>query len=170
MTGPEALAFPDRRTRGVFPVRGPDGVSVAEIGVTWTGTGFTATDTAGARLCAGRSGGFSPTWRATGPDERPLLTVRRGWTGSRAEVVLERGGTYELHGSAWRQDFAVRGPAGTPVVEAVAQRSAWSFTPYDYVVRQTEPTFDLAELVAVVQIWRMIRRGDVATAGAAAVT
>ena len=78
----------------------------------------------------------SPTWRATGSDERPLLTVRRSWTGSRAEVVLARGGAYELHGSAWRQDFAVRGPAGA-VVEAVA-----------------------------VQIWRMVRRGDAAAAAA----
>jgi hypothetical protein len=81
---------------------------VAYISEKWTGTSFTATDASGDPLCAGSAGmgGLSRTWTATGSGGRPLLSVRTSWLGSKAAVTLERGGHYQLRGSAWRRDFA----------------------------------------------------------------
>lgn len=168
-TAPPVLAFPDRKENGAFPVRRPDGRTVAAIATRWTGSGFTATDTCGGLLCAGSAawGGLSGTWTATGPGHAPLLEVKRGWTGRQAEVRMARGGRYRLRGSVWRRDFAVQ-RTGATIVSAVPQSSALSFAPYAYAVRQHEPVFDLAELVAIVQIWRTLKRHGAAAAGGAA--
>jgi hypothetical protein len=103
--------------------------------------------------------------------ERPLLSVRTSWAGSEAEVTLVRGGSYQLRGNAWRRDFAVTRSDGAIFVSGAPRTSALSFHPHDYVVRQAEGVFDLAELVAVVQIWRMVKKNEAAalsTAGAGA--
>lgn len=169
-TTPQILAFPDRKEDGQFPVRGPDGQPVAHIAARWTGVSFTATDASGGPLCAGsvRRGGLSRKWTARGPGGRPLLRVTMGWTGSKAEVVLERGGSFQLRGSAWRRDFTVSRSDRAMVVSAVPRTAALSFHPNDYLVRQAEPVFDLAELVALVQIWRMLKRNASAAAAGSA--
>lgn len=121
-------------------------------------------------LCAASVGrrGLSSTWRAAGPDDRALLSVQQRWTGIRADVHLERGGAFVLRGSAWKRDFTVTYADGTTVVTAVPGASARLLRPYDYAVQQAVPVFTLAELVALVQSWRMARKRDSAHAAGAA--
>jgi hypothetical protein len=175
-TPPSWLAFPDRRASGRFPVTDQAGAVVARIQPRWTGTGFVAVDADGAPLCAASVGwgGLSSTWRATGPDAAPLLSVTSRFLRSGASVRLERGGDLVVRGSAWRRDFTVTDDAGTPVLTAVPQTSALSFRPHDFVVQQTGTVLVLPEIVAIVQTWRMIKKnesaaaaGGVAAAGAA---
>lgn len=164
---PEALGFPGRKQDG-RPVTGPDGRLLAAIRVSWTGTSFSAVDAAGDVLCAASVGlrGLSRTWVATGPG-RPLLSLRRRG-GSSADVTLVRGGAFRVQGSVWTRDVTVIGQDGATVVSAVPASSAWSFHPHDDAVRLVEPAFDLAELVALVQIWRTAKRNDAAGGAAAA--
>lgn len=162
---PEALAFSNRREDGRFPVHGPDGQAVAHIEVKWTGLSFTATGGAGEPLCAGsaRLAGLSSTWTATAADDRPLLSLARSVTGARGEVTLQRGGTFAVRGSVWDRDFVVAADDGTEVLSALLESSIWSFRPEEYAVRVIRPALDLAEVVALVQIWRMANaQGDAA--------
>lgn len=159
---PAVLVFPDRKEDGRFPVRDADGKPAAHISVKWTGITFTATDVADRPLCeasVGRSG-LSNRWTATGPDRRALLSVKKSWTGTSAEVALERGGTFVLRGSPWKRDFIVTNADSATVVSAVPQSAALSFHPHHYVVEQAEPVFNLVELVALVQIWRMVKKSE----------
>jgi hypothetical protein len=73
-----------------------------------------------------------------------------------------------VRGSAWRRDFIVTDVDGAPVLTAVPRTSAVSFRQHDYAVVQTRPVFQLPEIVALVQIWRMVRKNDAATASGAA--
>lgn len=159
---PQLLAFPDRKQDGRFPVKDETGKLLAHISVKWMGTSFTAADADDQPLCAASSGamGLSSLWKATGPAQEPLLSVKKSWTGTSAVVALERGGTFSLRGSPWRRDFAVTDAEGGPLVTAVPQSSGWSFHPHDYAVQQIQPVFDLAEMVAVVQIWRMVKKQE----------
>ena len=168
--GPSVLAVPDRKESGRFPVRHRDGRPAAHVSVKWTGTAFTATDADDEPLCAAAVGwgGLSSTWKATGPDGRPLLSVKKSWAGTRADVTLARGGTFVLRGSAWRRDFTVTDAQGATVLSAVPQTSALSFHPFHYAVEQARPVFDLAEVVALVQIWRLVKKQESAVAAAGA--
>ena len=65
-----------------------------------------------------------------------------------------------FRGSPWKRDFTVTDPAGPTVLNAVPQTGALSIHPHDYAVQQTGPVFDLAEMVAVVQIWRMVKKQE----------
>jgi uncharacterized protein YxjI len=166
---PTVLAFPDRRHEGRFPVTDQDGRVVARISARWSGTSFTVTDAGGRPLCAGTAGrwGLARSWRATGPDGRPLLSVTTSLMFTKAEVHIERGADFVVRGSAWRRDFAVTDVDGQTVLTAVPRTSSWSFRQHDYAVQQTRPVLDLAEVVALVQTWRMVRKNDAAAAGAA---
>ena len=79
-----------------------------------------------------------------------------------------RGGDFVVRGSAWRRDFTVTDATGTSVLTAAAQTSALSFRPHDYAVQQTGTVLRLPEIVAIVQIWRMIKKSDSAAAAGAA--
>jgi hypothetical protein len=167
------LVFPDRKQRGRFPVHDEAGAVVALISTAWTSTSFTATDADLRPLCAGRAArwGLSGRWVATGPDGASLLELRKSTWRSSAELTLARGGTFAIHGSAWKRDFTITVVGSTdPVVSAVPRTKAMSLHPYDYSVQQHEPVLDLAELVAAVQLWRLVRKNDDAAAGAAAAT
>jgi hypothetical protein len=169
---PTALVFPDRRHRGRFPVRDDRGRLVAYIATSWTGTSFTATDADEHPVCAASQGwlGLSGRWRATGPDGEPLLEVSSGVLRPRAEVTLQRGGVFLLRGSAWRRDFIVTDPAGETVLGAVPRTPALSFRQHDYAVAQARPVFGLPEIVALVQIWRMVRKNEASAAAGSAAT
>jgi hypothetical protein len=167
------LVFPDRKQRGRFPVHDAAGALVALISTPWTGTSFTATDADLRPLCAGRAArwGLSGRWVATGPDGAPLFELRKSTWRSSAELTLTRGGAFAIRGSAWKRDFTITRTGSTdPLVSAVPRTKALSLRPHDYAVQQLEPVLDLAELVAAVQIWRLVRKNDDATAGATAAT
>ena len=172
MTDPEPrwLAFPDRRASGQFPVTDASGVVVARIQPSWTGTSFVAVDADGAAICAARVpwGGLSSTWRATGPDAGPLLSVTRRFLRSGATVRLERGGDLVVRGSAWRRDFTVTDASGASALTAAPRTSALSFRPHDYAIQQSGHVLRLPEIVAIVQIWRMIKKTESAAAAGAA--
>jgi len=166
---PDILVFPDRKHQGRFPVRDADSRVVAEISTSWTGLSFSAVDGAGQPLCAGsvRALGLSGRWRATGPDRAELLSVTKSFWRSQAELRLARGGVSVLRGSAWRRDFAVTDADDATVLAATPRTSALSLRPYDFAVRQSQGGFSLPETVALVQIWRMVRKSeDAAAAGA----
>jgi hypothetical protein len=162
------LRFPDHKPKGRFPVLDDRGGVVALISAAWTGTSFTATDRDERPLCAGSTSwwGMSGKWQATGADSGPLMLVRTGILRARASVRLERGDVFEVHGSAWRRDFTVTDADGQTVLTALPQTSAFSFRPYDYAVEQQTPAFQLAEIVALVQIWRMVRKAEASAAAA----
>ena len=165
------LVFPDRKRHGRFPVRDADNRVVAEISTSWTGLSFVAVHGTGQPLCAGsaQAFGLSGRWRATGPDRAELLSVTKSWWRSRAELTLARGGTFTLRGSAWRRDFAVTDAADATVLAATPRTSALSLRPYDFAVHQMQGGFSVPEIVAVVQIWRLVRKSeDAGAAGAAA--
>ncbi len=67
-----------------------------------------------------------------------------------------------------RRDFSVSRGDGSMVVSAVPQTSVWSFHPNDYVVGQAEPVFGLAEFLAVMQIWRLVKKNECAAVTGAA--
>ena len=53
------------------------------------------------------------------------------------------------------------------MLAATPRTSALSLRPYDFAVRQSQGGFSLPEIVALVQIWRMVRKSeDAAAAGA----
>ncbi len=168
---PAGLRFSDRKRDGAYDVIGPDGV-IARITVDRTGHRFTATDARGAPLCAARTSWWRlPTrWQATGPDGSPLLTARmRGITGSSAEVRLRRGGRFVVQGSAWRRGFRVVDEHGEVVLTAAPRTPAWSLRPHDYAVQPAPGSLQLAEVVAIVHIWRTTRKEESATAAAGAI-
>ena len=167
---PTLLAFPDRRENGHYPVTGATGAVVARIKPRWTSTSFVAVDADGAALCAGNAtwGGLSPTWRATGADAGPLLAVTTKLFRSGATVRLESGAELVVRVSAWRRDFTVSDTSGVPVLTALPQTSAMSFRPHDYVVKQTGTLLGLPEIVAIVQVWRMVKKNESAAAVGAA--
>jgi hypothetical protein len=163
---PMSLAFPDRRQSGGFPVTDATGAVVAHISPRWTGTAFAAEDANGSALCEATTGwwGLSGTWHATGPDGRAMLSVTTRFMRTSADVHLERGGDFVIRGSAWKRDFLVADVSGVPIVTAVPRTSAVSFRQHDYAVVQPRPVLQLPELVALVQIWRMVRKSDAAAA------
>ena len=174
MNHPNVLVFPDRRERGRYTVRDGQGRTVARIATTWTGTTFTASDADGQPLCAAAARwlGLSGTWHATGPDGQRLLRVHASSLRRKATVTLPRGETLIVQGSVRRRDFTATDSAGRTLLTAVPRTSAMSFHPHDYAISQPRPALGLPELVALVQIWRMIRKAesDATAASTAAMT
>lgn len=164
----DILVFPDRLRQRRFPVLDADGRVAAEIGASWTGLSFAAVDGAGQPLCAASAQalGLSGRWRATGPGGAALLSFTRSAWRSRAEVTLARGGVFVVRGSAWRRDFAVTDEASATVLAATPRTSALSLHPHDFAVQLRGGGYHLAEIVALIQIWRMVRKSE----GDAAVT
>lgn len=152
--------FTDRKHQGRFAVHDGDDRLVAQISTSWTGMSFAAVDGGGHRLCAGSARRLGLSWRATGPDRADLLSLTKSLRRAQAEVALTRGGVFVLRGSTWRRDFAVTDGDGGTVLAVTAETSAVSLRPFDFAVRQRQPGLDLAEIVAMVQIWRMVRDGE----------
>jgi uncharacterized protein YxjI len=165
------LIFADRRRGRVYPVTDATGAHVALIRNRFGGARFVAEDSAGLTLCAGSAGwwGLSNRWLATDSTGEALLELRKSGLRARAEIWLERGGEFVVHGSLWRRDFEVRDGAHV-VLSAVPQAAALSLRPYEYAVRAPSGRLTLAEVVAVVQIWRLVRKRDDASSAAAAST
>jgi hypothetical protein len=155
--GSDLLVLAGRKTSGRFAVTDGLGRLTAQISVPWHGSSFTATEPDGALLCAAAPGmyGLSPTWRVTGADGRELLMMRWRWTGTTAWITLDRGGKLVLRTRLWKEEFTIVDAEGVEVVRAAPATRRLSLRRRDCVVRQVEPTLDLAELVAIMQIWRM---------------
>ena len=157
----EVLIFADRKHRGRFPVRDGDSRLIAEISTSWTGMSFTALDAAGHHLCAGSAHRLGLSgWRATGPHGADLLSLTKSFRRAQAEVRLTRGGVFVLGGSTWRRDFTVTRADGRTVLALAPPPSARVAGAADFAVHEFEEGLDLAETVALVQIWRMVRNGE----------
>jgi uncharacterized protein YxjI len=169
---PTVLNFPDKRRHRRFPVAASSGETVASISTSWTGTSFSVDAKDGHRLCQASAGlwGLSPTWQATDSKGDPLLRLSRRLLANKADVRLARGGDYLVRGSVWKRDFVVTDYRDRVVVVAVPRTSAVSLHPNDYAVEQTSGAFQLDELVALVQIWRMVQKGDSNTTAANSAT
>jgi hypothetical protein len=76
-----------------------------------------------------------------------------------------------VRGSPWRRDFTVLGLDGRTVLSAAPRTSAVSPRQHDYAVHQPAPgTLSPAEVIAIVQVWRMMKRSDVAVLAATSTT
>ena len=168
---PTTLVFADRRQGGGYPVVDQAGRTVASIRSGLGGGRFVAEDPTGATLCAASAGwwGMSNLWRATDHDGQPLLELRKSSIRSRGVVRLHRGGELVVDGSWWRRDFAVR-EGDEVVLSAVPQTGVLSLRPYEYAVQQRGNRLSLPEVLAVVQIWRLMRKRDDSAAAAGATT
>lgn len=166
------LRFTDRRVRGAFPVYDAAGTEVARITTGRLGARFEATDSNGVLLCAGaaRLLGLSGVWRTSGPSSQPLLVARKSLLRARAAAELERGGDLVIRGSVWKRDFQVTDAAGAVILTAVPTSPLLSLRPDEFVIEQATPMLSLAEVVALVAIWRLIRKADNAAAAGVAVT
>ncbi len=166
------LRFTDRRDRGAFPVHDAAGLEVARITTGRAGTRFNATDSNGALLCAGEATwlGLSGVWRISGPSGQPLLAVRMSPLRTRAVASLERGDDVVISGSVWRRDFQVTDASGDVILTAVPASAPLSLQPHEYVIEQPKSTLSLAEVVAVVATWRLMRKADSAVVAGVAAT
>ena len=169
--GGTALVFADRRLDSAYSVTDASGAVIARIRVRRGGARFQAEDATGSTLCAGSTSrwGLSNLWRATGPAGDPLLELRKSTLRARANLRLARGGDMIVEGSVWRRDFQVR-DGDRIVLRALPQTSVISMRPYEYAVTRPADALTLAETLAVVQIWRLLRKRDDASAAAAAST
>jgi hypothetical protein len=112
---------------------------------------------------------LSGTWRALRGHDEPIIAVHRHVFRTVADVDLPRDGTtYRIRGSAWRRNFVVLDNADSEVLTALPRTSAWSPRQHDYEVRQLRPVFQLVEMIALVQIWRMVKKAETAAAGSVA--
>lgn len=158
MPAPDVLDFSDRKVDGAYAVTEPSGATVAWIDVPfWSGSSFSAVTAAGEPLCEGRrSGFFSVTWQATDPGGRPLGSVRSAFFGSSKVVTLADGRTLTLRGQLFGREWSLQDAEGRDVLSSAPTSSAWSFRPDAWLVRCHDLSLSLAEVVAVVQLNRMI--------------
>lgn len=157
MVAPDVLDFADRRTDGAYEVTEPSGAVVARITVPlWTGSTFTAETAAGEPLCTGRRAGFfSVTWQATDPGGRFLGSVRSGFLGPKV-VTLADGRTLSLRGQLWGREWSLLDAEDRPVLSSTPTTGSWTFRPDAWLVRCHDLSLDLDEVVAVVQLNRMM--------------
>jgi len=167
MSAPEHLAFDDHREDGAFLVHGPDGVVARiEVGV-WNGRSFTATTPDGVPLCSGRSRGiFSTWWDAVDPAGAPLVSLRRsGWGGSRTRVDLG-GRAMTLHGSFSGRQWRLEDEREEVVLSSETTTGFFTFRPHAWEVQRHRDPLTLAQVVAVVQLFRLSQKAQAAAAAA----
>lgn len=160
------LVFPDRKTQGWFPVTDARGRPVARITAAWTGGRFTVTDPDDHQLCRGwaTTAGLSGYWKVVGAnDALMLLTVKVSLLRNRATVHLERGPQLVMRGNPWLTGFTVTDAAGREVLTGEHRQ-------HDYVVHAVDGPLLPAEALAVVQIWRIVRKTAIAASTAATST
>ena len=169
MTEHGTLLFPDRRIHGAFPVTDTHGNPVARVTATWSGGRFSVTTLDGGPMCDGATSRWWPTgkWQVTDAQGRPLLTVSAKPLRNTAAVHLARGRDLIMRGSPWRRDFAVLDEDGRTVLSAAPRTPPISPRQHDYAVHQSIPgTLNLAEMIAIVQVWRMVKKSDAAVLAA----
>jgi hypothetical protein len=152
------FVFPDHRTEGWFPVTDPRGRPVARIRAAWTGGRFSVTTPDDAPLCRGwaTSAGLSGRWKVVGAsDALALLTVRVALLRNRSTVQLERGPQLTLRGNAWLTGFTVTDADRRQVLTGEHRH-------HDYVVHAVDEALLLPESLALVQVWRMVRKAAIA--------
>ena len=170
--GTTTLLFPDRRTRGRYPVTDVRGSVVAQITAGWSMTRFTVADPSDRPLASAATGwaGLSRTWHATLADGGPLLTLTARVFRAGATAQLADGTVLTVRGSAWRRDFTVTAADGTPLLLASPRTPAVSLRAHSYAVTQPRPVLSLPTVVVLVQVWRTVRKAEGAAAGASAAT
>ena len=163
MTAPDVLAFADRRTDGAYEVAEPSGAVVARIRVSlWSGSSFEATGATGEPLCTGRRRGlFSSWWDALDPAGRPLASLKSSFSGTTREVRLPDERVLTLRGQWFGRDWSLRDEtaddgAGSDILSSVPSTSAWSFRPDAWVVRSHDMSLDLATVIGVVEVHRLM--------------
>jgi len=170
MTVSEALVFADKKQDGAFPVTAADGSVVARIAVRWTGSSFEATTAEGTPLCSGKHhSAFSRHWEAYSPGGTQLALVRSSLWGRGKTVTLADGRELRVGGSAFSRGWTVTDAAGRTVLDADAQGSSFSFHPDGFAVRCYDDSLGLAQIVAIVELNRLIvKAGRNAAAGGGA--
>ena len=173
MTEQDTLFFPERRIDGAFPVTDAHGNPVARVTATWSGGRFSVTSIDRGQLCEGATSRWwlSGKWQVNDADGAPLLTVAAKPLRNSAVVHLARDGDLIVRGSPWRRDFTVADPQGRTVLSAAPRTSSVSPRQHDYAVHQSTPgALRLAEVIAIVQVWRMVKKSDAAVLAATSTT
>ncbi len=157
MSAPDVLAFDDTKTDGAYAVSEPSGAVAAWIRVPWTGSSFSASTAAGEPLCTGRRAGFfSVSWEAVDPRGVTLSSVRSSFWGTGKTVTLADGRVLTLRGQLFGRDWSLLDAAGRDVVSSTPTTSSWSWRPDAWLVRCHDLSLSLAEVIAVVQLNRMM--------------
>ena len=160
------LVFPDHKVQGWFPVTDERGHPVARIKAAWTGGRFTVTAPDDKPLCRGwaTTAGLSGVWKVVGAnDVLPLLTVKVGLLRNRSTIRLERGPQLVMRGNPWLTGFTVTDANGEAVLTAEHRH-------HDYVVHAADRSLLRPEVLAVVQVWRMVKKATIAATVAATST
>ncbi|TYL45515.1 hypothetical protein FXB39_17925 [Nocardioides sp. BGMRC 2183] len=164
---PDVLLFADRKVDGAYPVAEPSGTVVARIVVAWTGTSFSATTGDGSPLCEGRRPHlFSQRWQAFDPGGRLIVTLKPSFTGVRKTVTLADGRVFDLHGQWWGRDWSLIGPDG-PALFSEPTSSSWSFWPDAWQVRCADASLDLAQVISIVALNRIVVKANRSAAASA---
>lgn len=169
MTEPETLLFPDRRIDGAFLVTDPEGNPVAKVTAAWSGGRFTVTSVDGGTLSEGVTSRWWLTgkWDVTDGDGAPLLTMTAKSLRNAAAVDLACGGRLVVSGSAWRRGFVVVDQDGHTVLSGAPRNAVLSPRQHNYAVQRPTPgALSLAEVIAIVQVWRMVKKSEVAVIAA----
>lgn len=158
VTAPDVLAFADRRTDGSYAVTEPSGTTVARIEVSaWSGQKFQAFAADGEPLCSGRKRNLlSSWWDAVDPGGRPLASLRNSLTGTRKEVRLPDERVLTVRGQWFGRDWSMRDDSGRDVLTSEPTTSSWSFRPDAWVVRSHDASLDLAQVVGIVELNRLM--------------
>ena len=157
------FVFPDHKNQGWFPITDAAGRPVARITAAWTGGRFYVTAPDDRALCRGwaTTAGLRGYWKVVGAnDVVPLMTVQVGLLRNRSTIRLERGPELTMRGNPWLTGFTVTGADGQRVLTGEHRH-------HDYVVHAVDGSLLLPEVLAVVQIWRMVRKTAIAASAAA---
>ena len=157
MTAPDVLAFADNKSDGAYAVSEPSGSVVARIRVPWTSSSFTAVTATGEPLCTGRrTGFFSSGWQAVDPAGRVLGSVRSSFWGASKIVTLADGRELTLRGQLFGRDWSLLDAEGHDILSSTPMVSGWSFRTDAWLVRSHDLSLSLAEVIAIVQLNRMM--------------
>lgn len=169
MTAPDVLAFADKKREGAYDVNEPSGTVVARIRVSmWSGSKFEATTGSGEPLCTGRKRTWSSSWDAVDPAGAPLVTVKGTAFSSKRRVTLPDERVLVLQGRWFGRDWALRDEAGNDVLTSEPMNSIWSFHPDAWIVRSHDATLSLAQVVAIVELHRLVVKAENASSSAGA--
>lgn len=155
-TQPLVLGFRDRKEGGRLPVNGPDGQPVAFIATKPLSSNFEVTGADGIPLCTGsaRFAGLSGHREDRAPSGAVLVSFASRW---RTDVAtLADGRSFSITGKWLGADWQAIAEDGSVGLSSVKGPGAGMFHPDDWLVAVNDATLDLAEVVAIVELHRLV--------------
>lgn len=164
---PLILGFRDRKRGGRLPVDGPDGQPVAFITTRTFSAKFEVTGADGAPLCTGsaRLGGLSSRREARDPSGALLVSYVSRWR--REVATVGDGRSFSITGRWLNANWRATADDGSVALASTKGPGAGIFHPDDWLVAVNDASLDLAQVVAMVELHRLVVQGNRAAAVAA---